>query len=715
MQFPLKLVFSIIFLISFLSSALSAPENLKSKLHTSPDSLKTKLLIDISREYRNINIDSAIYFSNLALSNAMNNAEENNIISANLEASSCYSSKGEFDKALNHLHHANAKAAELNDSVRISRIFYSYGTHYTDVSKYDKAIEYFNKSIALCEKFGDLRTVASNLNGLGIIYWERGDLETAIQKYIAASKIAEKLNATSLKKTLLLNMGIIYADEKQSEKALASYKEVLEIAIKENDKDFMAVIYNNMAILFQEDNDYEDALTYFEKSLKIRTELGDEQGKALALNNIGENYFKVGNIKKAIEHINKSIEINRRLKLETELIYNLESLAKVYLDSGKLQEVNDLLTEGLALCKKLKIKVMQRNFLQLQSEYYYSVGNYKKAYKTFESFNTLKDSLLNASRSDKIAHLQTQFETDKKEKENELLRVKNQYTQEKLDKEKTVTTFLIIFSILSILLLILIVILFRSKVKVNLRIKKINGMLEESNQQLKITNATKDKFFSIIAHDLRSPFNAILGFSELIKHEVNSSNNAEMIGEYNANINESAQSLFTLLENLLQWAKSQRGQLEFYPEQFDLYELIQTNLSIFKLKAADKSIHLYSDIKPNTMAYGDVNMVNTIIRNLISNALKFTEPEGEIKIYATLEDDFVMLKVKDTGIGISNENQDKLFRLDCNYTTYGTNDEAGSGLGLILCKEFVEKNGGNIWVESEENKGSEFIITLKSA
>jgi len=133
------------------------------------------------------------------------------------------------------------------------------------------------------------------------------------------------------------------------------------------------------------------------------------------------------------------------------------------------------------------------------------------------------------------------------------------------------------------------------------------------------------------------------------------------------------------------------------------------------LKAADKSIHLYSDIKPNTMAYGDVNMVNTIIRNLISNALKFTEPEGEIKIYASLEDDFVMLKVKDTGIGISNENQDKLFRLDCNYTTYGTNDEAGSGLGLILCKEFVEKNGGNIWVNSEENKGSEFIITLKSA
>lgn len=240
-------------------------------------------------------------------------------------------------------------------------------------------------------------------------------------------------------------------------------------------------------------------------------------------------------------------------------------------------------------------------------------------------------------------------------------------------------------------------------------------MLEESNQKLKVTNATKDRFFSIIAHDLRSPFNSILGFSELIKSELKESKNLNLIEEYNTNINESSHSLFTLLENLLQWAKSQRGELEFNPVEFDLHHLVQSNLIIFKLKAADKAIKLSSDIPPHTEAYGDINMVSTILRNLISNALKFTEQNGDITISADIQDEFVFLKVKDSGIGISKENQEKLFKLDCNYTTVGTADETGSGLGLILCKEFAERNGGDIWVKSEENKGSEFILSLKIA
>jgi signal transduction histidine kinase len=148
---------------------------------------------------------------------------------------------------------------------------------------------------------------------------------------------------------------------------------------------------------------------------------------------------------------------------------------------------------------------------------------------------------------------------------------------------------------------------------------------------------------------------------------------------------------------------------------FDLQQLVQSNLIIFKLKAADKAISLSSDIKANTEAYGDINMVSTILRNLISNALKFTETNGQITISADIQDDFVFLKVKDSGIGISKENQEKLFKLDCNYTTVGTADETGSGLGLILCKEFAERNGGDIWVQSEENQGSEFILRLKIA
>lgn len=715
MQIPLTLVLIICCLLPHSIVAQNDIESLKKELKAADDTSKTNLLIDISRKYSSVNLDSALFYANKAYKHAKSENDKAKLVNANMTISYNYSAIGEFDKAYAHLLEAENLAIEIKDTLLLGNLHYRFGNYYSSSSKYDIAIEYYNQSIKYCDKTNNKRTAASCLNGLGIIYWERGDLEVALNKYLEAFRIAEELNNSNLQKTLMLNMALIYADEKQNEKAFETYNKILHIAIEDNDKQSQAVIYNNMAALYQDEKTYDKALEFFKKSLAIYTEIGDDAGNALAMNNIGENYFKTGNIREAIFYLDNSLALNRNLKLDTEIIYNLEALAKVYLFSGRLQKVEPLINEGLEICKRLKIKSMERSFLQLKSEYYYSAGNYKNAYKTFEDYNKLKDSLIEVSRSDKIAHLQTQFETERTEKENEILRVTNELTQEKLDKERAFTNYLIVFFVITMSLLILVYFLYKSKTKINQRIKKINGMLEEYNQDLKIMNATKDRFFSIIAHDLRSPFNSILGFSELIKDEVKEGKDLELIEEYNANINESSHNLFTLLENLLQWAKSQRGDLEFNPVQFDLHQLVQSNLIIFKLKAADKSISLNTDIKPNTEAYGDINMVSTILRNLISNALKFTEINGNIIISADIQDEFVFLKVKDSGIGISKENQEKLFKLDCNYTTVGTADETGSGLGLILCKEFAERNGGDIWVESEENKGSEFILTLKTA
>ncbi|MDQ2178628.1 tetratricopeptide repeat-containing sensor histidine kinase [Marinifilum sp. D714] len=680
-----------------------------------PDSSKTILLINISGKYAATNLDSAFLYANKAYNFAKTNQEKSDLVKAGLNLANRYSQLGQSKKSYKYLLEAKDLAHSIKDTALLARVYQYFGYHFSDKSEYDQAIEKFNKAIEFCKISKKNRIHASILNGLGIIYWERGNSEVALKKYLEAYDIFEELKDTNLQLVLLLNIANIYADESRNDVALEYYQKILDLAIKDKNLDSQAVVYNNIAILHQENKDYGKALEFFKKTLNIYNQIGNEAGEALAMNNIGENYFKTGNIREAIFYIDNSLAINRKLKLETEIVYNLESLSKVYLFTGKLQKAYDIINEGLQLCKKLKIKTMERSFLQLKSEYYYSTGNYKKAYKTHERFNKLKDSLIEASKSDKIAHLQMQFETEKKEKENEILRVKNELTQENLEKEKAFTNFLIVFFVITMSLLILVYFLYKSKTKVNQRINKINGMLEESNQKLKVTNATKDRFFSIIAHDLRSPFNSILGFSELIKSELKEGKNLNLIEEYNANINESSHSLFTLLENLLQWAKSQRGELEFNPVQFDLHHLVQSNLIIFKLKAADKAIKLSSDIAPHTEAYGDINMVSTILRNLISNALKFTEPNGDINISAEIQDEFVFLKVKDSGIGISKENQEKLFKLDCNYTTVGTADETGSGLGLILCKEFAERNGGDIWVESEENKGSEFILSLKIA
>ena len=288
----------------------------------------------------------------------------------------------------------------------------------------------------------------------------------------------------------------------------------------------------------------------------------------------------------------------------------------------------------------------------------------------------------------------------------------NQLAQLNLEKETQRKNQVIIVLAIAISLFLIILALLRHTVKANKIIKEFNLKLEDSNGKLQLINSTKDKFFTIIAHDLRSPLGAILCFSNLISDETNSSKEIDTIKEYNTYLNQSARNLFSLLENLLQWAKSQLGSIKYQAFDFDLSEVIKDNIEIQKLKAKEKSIKIVSNLEANTSVYADINMINTVIRNLLSNALKFSHPDTEIIISAKVDSDLIQLSIRDQGLGISMENQKKLFNIDSNVSTVGTNDETGTGLGLILCKEFVETNGGNIWVDSMVNRGSIFTFSL---
>lgn len=234
--------------------------------------------------------------------------------------------------------------------------------------------------------------------------------------------------------------------------------------------------------------------------------------------------------------------------------------------------------------------------------------------------------------------------------------------------------------------------------------------LKQSEAQLRELNATKDKFFSIIAHDLRGPFSVFLALTELMTLDVQKLSIDE-IQNYSEIMRSSAANLFQLLENLLQWSKMQQGSVPFKPERSSLLQLIQASISMEP--ARNKDISISYDIPDGIEVYADYNMLQTVVRNLVSNAVKFTPKGGEINISANvLNEERVEISVKDSGIGISPEMIDNLFRLDIQTNRLGTEAEPSSGLGLLLCKEFIEKHGGSICVESEVGKGSEFKITL---
>ncbi|MCX6278895.1 MAG: PAS domain S-box protein, partial [Bacteroidetes bacterium] len=241
--------------------------------------------------------------------------------------------------------------------------------------------------------------------------------------------------------------------------------------------------------------------------------------------------------------------------------------------------------------------------------------------------------------------------------------------------------------------------------------KKAEEEIRQKNEELQKLNAEKDKFFSIIAHDLKSPFNSIVGFSNILVEQINEQD-YEGIEKYANIILQSSQRALDLLTTLMEWSRSQTGRMEFNPEYFEMMVLINEIIVSFDVIAGQKSIVINKALPPNTPVFADKAMISTVFRNLISNAIKFTPAGGKITISAEEKQSELSVTVSDSGVGISNNRIEKLFRIDESYSTAGTNNERGTGLGLILCKDFIEIHGGKIWVESEVEKGSRFSFTI---
>ncbi|MGE5353026.1 MAG: ATP-binding protein [Acidobacteriota bacterium] len=232
------------------------------------------------------------------------------------------------------------------------------------------------------------------------------------------------------------------------------------------------------------------------------------------------------------------------------------------------------------------------------------------------------------------------------------------------------------------------------------------------NRNLEEVNASKDKFFSILAHDLRSPFSALLGFTEYLSHNIDELSKDE-IKDFSYRVHTSLKRIYRLVDNLLQWSTLQSGRMKFSPVNFCLNILIKEVLDIYQVNAARKRINLNFEYDSDYDVFADKNMTDTVVRNLLSNALKFTHPDGRVTIRVHDDSEAVIVSVSDTGTGMSKEDMERLFRIEESVAKPGTDKEKGTGLGLILVKDFVERNGGKIWVESEPGQGSTFKFTLK--
>ncbi len=248
--------------------------------------------------------------------------------------------------------------------------------------------------------------------------------------------------------------------------------------------------------------------------------------------------------------------------------------------------------------------------------------------------------------------------------------------------------------------------------------KQIESQLSEMNKKLLISenslrelNANKDKFFSIISHDLKSPFNALIGFTEMCLNRFEKMDSVKL-KEYLEKIHRAASNLYSLVDNLLQWSRFQSGKMEYNPISFQIIQSVTEVINLFSVSSSKKNITIQNEVSDQLYVYADYHMINSVLRNLVSNAIKFTEHGGSIKITAIQNNDKINISIIDSGVGISNEDKDKLFRMDIRHSTYGTDNEKGTGLGLLLCKDLLEKNNGTLWFEGTSDKGTSFHFTL---
>ena len=573
------------------------------------------------------------------------------------------------------------------------------------------AIPYYKVAIPLFEQLKDSFNMANCHNSIGLCYHRMFQGEKAIAQFIEALKLCEKDKEYTAE--IISNIAMAHANMNNLQEAIANYRKALAINKSINDSSSMAVNYNGLGDTYTNMNKPDSALVNLLKARYLFKKNKKKEYEAITLANIATIYPNYpDSLNKAMDYFNQAWKIFKELghnHYEAEI---RQGIGTVLYAQGKYKEANQAFIQSLRLTDQYKrgFALKKSNYKWL-SDLHQKTGDYKTALQYHILFAQYSDSLDLKEKYEQTIALEKQYETEKKENEIVRLQAKQELMDVQLHKNKQLK--LLGFVTASMLLIFVLFMLTRyfDKAKSNRLLEVKNKKIEQSENELKLLNAAKNKFFSIIAHDLKNPFHTVMGYSYLLSNDYDNFSEDER-RKFAADIHQSTNNIFRLLQNLLEWSRSQTGRLTFNPREIEFKQVIDNAVSVLLSLAEQKDIAIQLTYDDNLTLFADPQMIETVLRNLINNAIKFTPESGKIEITAMQADGQINLCVKDSGVGISQEDIQNLFRIDSTVKRKGTNNEDGSGLGLILCKEFVYKNNGHIWVESSPGEGSSFFFTV---
>ena len=627
----------------------------------------------------------------------------------------------EYDKALLFVNKTSTLAKELNYTKGLAETNYFRAVIYAERNDYFNAIDNYNKSRELYLQIKDTISVAKVSNNIGLLEIKRGNYTVGLQNSLSAISIFEKQNLKIELCAAYHNLAEAYYKTNQIDKAIEFNFKALEVSKQIKDKDGIKMSTKNIAELYSLLKEHRKAIEYYEKALDILNPKTDQDLRGEILPKLGSEYLRFKEYDKASEYLVEGLKYNRKQNNKEGLLRALNAVGNLNLQNKKVKLAEKQLNEAYAIAQKIDNKTELLENYKLHIALDSTRGYFENAFFWQNKFYSLKDSLSKIN--------QPVFPTDvdpldltteeKPAKEKPELNTKNEINQPEINTSWSDNSVLIYGLIAALALSLAFLVYTLSKTKSHKEeLEKQKNKLEqeqirteailEQTHHLEEVNQVKDKLFSIVSHDLKDSISSIKAFLDLLKED---SISKEEFYELIPELSENANNANSLLYNLLNWSKSQLQNLEPKPELFNIQDVFHTKIALVEQKVEDKRIVLI-DESQSGFVYADRSMVEIVVQNLITNAVKFSRTGDVITISNQEVNGKTLICIEDTGVGIAKENIDKLFASHKNFTTAGTKNEKGTGLGLTIAKDLVELNNGKIWVESTQNAGSKFFVEL---
>lgn len=631
------------------------------------DTVNINTLLELATFYRYSEFDSTLKYAELAKEKSQQIDFTKGFLNAQYLLATVAFNRGDYQKT----YAIAQKGLDHNDinRFRVERAYLNQvvGISYAAQGSYQPGLSYFMEAYELFKDLDQDLGAFQNLNNIGVSYLKIEDYEEALDIFLQLDSL-RTLEASTI--SVPVNLGFIYYELGDLENAEKQLMRVLNFQSKDFDQRAIGLATFKLGDIYLQRKNYSQAQNYFQRSIEKYDDLGNELEKVQSLNGISKTHLQLRDLDEAITYAKEAYDIANQFGGLPEKHTSAQTLYQVHKERQEFEE----------------------------------------ALNFHEIFSSLSDSLFNNDISREVGRMEAENEFRERE-----LNLREAQQEQNLNNAAEVANrniFIIISLSLLVIAIIIAYLQYRNssiRKKANELLKEKNEYIEQQAERLEEMNEIKTHLFSIIAHDLRGPLSSLYGFLTLNQMgDLSKENMQQMIPD----LADKFKYTSNLLNNLLNWAKSQLEGYSLNPEAFDFSTIVNENVELISSQAEEKNIQIVNRIEDSSFVYADKNMVGLVVLNLLSNAVKFTHNNGEVNIWNEEKETEIEFHIKDNGIGINEEKLTQLFKESNFYTTDGTNNEKGTGLGLMLCKDFISKNNGKLWAESEVGKGSTFTFTL---